>query len=290
MIKSLKNSFTLCPIFIGQKLYGPCQAPKILSKKLSQIKTFDNFETYKLKFQNAYHECDHHQNLKNVLRYNTYIYQSNIESLDKHKLNINIGGDHSVAIGSVSASLNKYKDDLTLIWIDAHADINSLKSSSSKNIHGMPLNILTDKSQFSDWTFDKLKYKQIIYIGLRDIDDYEVKLIDDEEIKHWSSYEINNLDYDPYSRFFFLNSLKRIIKDTKIHLSLDVDALDPEYIPCTGISVENGLTMDFVTDIISNFKEQIVNADITELNLDLKTEADKEKSINNTIEIIKSFI
>jgi arginase len=289
MIQTLKNSFTLCPIFIGQKLHGPCKAPKILSEKLSKIKTFNNFENYKLKFHNAYHEVDYHQNLRNILEYNTQIFKSNIKSLDQHNLNINIGGDHSIAIGSVSASLNKYKDDLTLIWIDAHPDINNMKSSKSKNIHGMPLNILTDNKQF-DWKFEKLKYNQIIYIGLRDCDDSEINFIHDNEIRYWTSQEMNNLDLDPYSRFFFLNSLKRMTKNKKIHLSLDVDALDPEYIPCTGISVENGLTMDFVTDLISYLKDQIVNADIVELNLDLKKEEDKEKSLNNTIEIIKSFI
>ena len=95
----------------------------------------------------------------------------------------------------------------------------------------------------------KLKYKQIIYIGLRDCDYYEVKLINDKQIKHWSSQEVNQLDKTD-RRDSFLKALKFLTKSKKIHLSLDVDALDPEYIPCTGISVDNGLTLDFVKDII----------------------------------------
>lgn len=283
-----KNSFTLCPVFIGQKLYGPCQAPKILSNSLQKIKLFDNFKYNNLKFQNAYHEIDYEQNLRNILRYNNQIHKSNTNSL-KHGLNINLGGDHSISIGSVAASLDKYQDDLVVIWIDAHADINSMYSSLSKNIHGMPLNILTSPLQY-ELPLKKLKYNQIIYIGLRDFDDYEVKLIQDNHIRHWTSHEINNLDIWPQHRNRFFDLLKTITKDKKIHLSLDVDALDPKYIPCTGTSVENGISIDFVTNLISNLKNNIVNADIVELNLDLKTYEDKEKSLNNTIKLISSFI
>ena len=295
MIKSFslksfnKKSFTLCPVFIGQKLYGPCQAPKILSNKLSKIQKFDNFNYYNLEFHNAYHECDHEQNLRNVLRYNNDIYKSNQKSLNDHNLNINLGGDHSIAIGSVSASLEKYKDDLVVIWIDAHADINNFKSSLSKNIHGMPLSILTSPNHY-ELPLNRLKYNQIIYIGLRDCDDFEVKLIHDNQIRHCTSHVINQLDLLPQHRNTILNLLKTITKDKKIHLSLDVDALDPHYIPCTGTPVDNGISMDFVTNLISNLKNNIVNADIVELNLDLKTDEDKKKSLNNTIELISSFI
>jgi arginase len=295
MIKSFvtksfpKNSFTLCPIFIGQKLYGPCQAPKILSNTLSKIQKFDDFKYYNLKFHNAYHECDHEQNLRNILRYNNDIYTSNQKSLSGHNLNINLGGDHSIAIGSVSASLNKYNDDLVVIWIDAHADINSMQSSSSKNVHGMPLSILTRPLQY-ELPLQRLKYNQIIYIGLRDCDDFEIKLIQDNQIRHWTSHEINELDRWSQHRTGFINLLKTLTQDKKIHVSLDVDALDPKYIPCTGTSVENGISMDFVTNLISNLKNNIVNADIVELNLDLKTDEDKEKSLDNTIELISSFI
>jgi len=283
-----KNSFTLCPVYIGQKLYGPCQAPKILSNSLQKIKLFDNFKYNNLKFQNAYHEIDYEQNLRNILRYNNQIHKSNTNSL-KHGLNINLGGDHSISIGSVAASLDKYQDDLVVIWIDAHADINSMYSSLSKNIHGMPLNILTSPLQY-ELPLKRLKYNQIIYIGLRDCDDYEVKLIQDNHIRHWTSHEINHLDIWPQHRNRFFDLLKTITKDKKIHLSLDVDALDPKYIPCTGTSVENGISIDFVTNLISNLKNNIVNADIVELNLDLKTDEDKEKSLNNTIKLISSFI
>lgn len=295
MIKSFvrksftKNSFTLCPVFIGQKLYGPCQAPQILSNKLSKIKKFDNFNYYNLKFHNAYHELDHKQNLRNILRYNNDIYKSNLNSLNNHNLNINLGGDHSIAIGSISASLNKYKDDLVVIWIDAHADINSMKSSLSKNVHGMPLSILTNPINY-ELPLTRLKYNQIIYIGLRDCDDFEVKLIHDNKIRHWTSHEINELDNWPQHRTGFIHLLKTLTQDKKIHVSLDVDALDPKYIPCTGTPVDNGISMEFVTNLISNLKENIVNIDIVELNLDLKTYEDQEKSLNNTIELISSFI
>lgn len=286
----LQNSFTLCPMFIGQKLHGTSLAPKILSEKLNKIKKFDHFLHHELKFSpgNSYFPGDHRQNLFNVLRHNRKIYNANTERFSDSNLNINLGGDHAIAIGSVSASLDKYKDDLVVVWIDAHADINSLYSSLTKNIHGIPLHILTNPIDY-DLGFKKLKYKQIIYIGLRDCDYYEVKLINDKQIKHWSSQEVNQLDKTD-RRDSFLKALKFLTKSKKIHLSLDVDALDPEYIPCTGISVDNGLTLDFVKDIIHTLKDDIINADIVELNLDLKTIEEQEKSLNNTIDLINTFI
>jgi len=281
-----KNSFTLCPLFIGQKLYGPSKVPNILSNKLKQIPKYNDFTTYNLKFNNSYDNYNYRQNLSNVLQYNKTIYNSNKKTLDKHILNINIGGDHSIAIGSVTASLEKYQDDLVLIWIDAHADINSFKSSRTKNIHGIPLDILT-KSPFISNFNNKLKYNQLIYIGLRDCDDYEIKLINDNHISNFTSNEINSLDIFHQTHLF--NLLNEITYDKKIHLSLDVDALDPKYILCTGTPVSNGLSMDFVTKLISSLKHKIINADIVELNLDLETVEDQEKSLNNTLELISSF-
>ena len=93
---------------------------------------------------------------------------------------INIGGDHSMAIATVADSLNRVPPGkLKVIWFDAHPDINTYKSSISKNYHGMPLGYLTGlcKSHYFPFITNYLNFENLLYIGIRDIDEYEKKII-----------------------------------------------------------------------------------------------------------------
>ena len=74
-------------------------------------------------------------NKKGYSRLRTEVYDSHTRG----ETPFTIGGDHSIAIGSVAGSLDFYKNDLSVIWIDAHADINTYEASETKNLHGMPL-------------------------------------------------------------------------------------------------------------------------------------------------------
>ena len=78
-------------------------------------------------------------------------------------------------------------------------------------------------------------------------------------------------------------------KNTKIHLSLDVDSLDPSFMPSTGTSVENGLNLDEVKSIISHFKHSycLKAIDLTEINLKIGSDEDKNTTLNNSVELVK---
>ena len=193
-----------------------------------------------------------------------YFENSNIIEL-KNNININIGGDHSMAIGSIAASLNVYGLGLKVIWIDAHADINTKSSSPSGNVHGMPLSFLTGLESDHNYNFinTKLSFENIFYIGIRDLDDLEVETIEKFHIKKVLSEDFNNSNYDVTS------DIIDWIGDSPVHLSIDVDGLDPVYMEYTGTKVPNGLELpkliDFLNQLVS--KKNIVNVDITELNL-----------------------
>ena len=111
---------------------------------------------------------DLHTNIYNL-------YQKNVLTNGRR---VNIGGDHSMSIATVSDSIRRYPN-LKLIWMDAHADINTYNESTTKNYHGMPLSILTGIEKNPSLKFIKtnINLKNILYIGLRDIDLFEQKII-----------------------------------------------------------------------------------------------------------------
>ena len=96
-----------------------------------------------------------------------------------------IGGDHSISSSSVMASNQKYKD-MHVIWIDAHPDIHTYKSTQSGNKHGTPLSVCTGLEKMhwvSRMNLRLLPFKNLTYVGIRDIDDFEGETIAKEKIR-----------------------------------------------------------------------------------------------------------
>jgi len=196
---------------------------------------------------------------------------------------INIGGDHSMAIATGAYSLNKYINT-KFIWIDAHADINTMESSNSGNLHGMPLGFLTGQSRTNLFPFirNKLRYDNLFYIGLRDIDYYEKRIITRHKIPVVKSTRCN----DSVQRVCDL--LGKFCGDSPIHLSFDVDAIDPLYISSTGTPVKKGINPSSATKLIKYINDtlDVVNMDVCELNLDIGSEKQKTRSLENTFRIL----
>ena len=108
-----------------------------------------------------------------------------------------MGGDHSCGTGSVYGSFKKYKDNLKVLWIDAHADINTINSSPSGNYHGMPVSHLLGIDSMNEiegyeWKIENLKPENIVYLGIRDLDKGELKNINDHGIKGFSPKQIQD--------------------------------------------------------------------------------------------------
>lgn len=192
-----------------------------------------------------------------------------------------IGGDHSVAIGSVLASLTKNKSSC-LIWIDAHPDINTFKSSASGNLHGMPLSFITGLENSWSWvnSLNFLKFEHLFYFGIRDIDDFELTIIQRNNVKILSSVtEICDI-FNHYEN---------------IHISFDVDSLDPSCMSSTGTSVENGIDLSEIIYMLNylkenkSYKNKILNLDIVEYNPNIGSDFEKIKSKETIGRIIDSL-
>jgi len=201
---------------------------------------------------------------------------------------VNIGGDHSMSIATIAYTLNAYPG-AKVIYFDAHGDINTYKSSKSKHYHGMPLSFVTGLNDMDKHTMpyvkEKLPFTDILYIGSRCWDRFEVDQVYKHNIRFLEPAAINN---------DFANSLQLIrdfVGSGPVHVSFDVDSIDPKYIPSTGTPVKNGLELSLAKQILKVLYPQTVNLDITELNMALgPTKKDGLKSGINTVKLFRQFL
>jgi arginase len=118
------------------------------------------------------------------------------------RLVLTLGGDHSIAIGTIAGSAKAVRErlgrELAVIWVDAHADINTPETSDSGNVHGMPVSFLTglareEKEEFFGWLGDehRVSLKKLVYIGLRDVDAGEKRILRENGVKAFSMFDID---------------------------------------------------------------------------------------------------
>lgn len=203
---------------------------------------------------------------------------------------LTLGGDHSIAIGTIAGTAKAVRErlgrEIAVIWVDAHSDINTPETSDSGNIHGMPVAFITglakeDKPEYFGWLKPEhmLNVHKLVYIGLRDVDAAEKRILRENGIKAFSMFDI---DRHGIGRVVEM-ALAHIGNDTPIHLSFDVDALDPMWAPSTGTPVRGGLTLregDFICESV-HLTGNLVAIDLVEVNPSLA--ADREAEANETI-------
>ncbi len=150
-----------------------------------------------------------------------------------------LGGDHSISIGTLAA-INEKRKNVGVIWYDAHGDLNIPETSPSGNIHGMPLAVNVDlgHSTLTSIGINKIKPENIVLIGARALDEGEKELIHRLGIKVFTMHEIDRIGMTAV-----IEQTIDYLKDTDgVHLSLDLDALDPMECPGVGTPVRGGIT------------------------------------------------
>lgn len=175
------------------------------------------------------------------------------DSLDAHNIPVVMGGDHSVVMGGIAAALDATDGNLAVVWIDAHADLNTPASSASGNLHGMPLAALAglpsgvEDKRDKDWSDllgaigpNKLRGDRIAWVGLRDVDLAERQTILDLQ----RCLPITMHDIDRHGLVTMIERLDVWLRATgagNVWISFDVDSLDPILAPGTGTAVRGGL-------------------------------------------------
>lgn len=183
-----------------------------------------------------------------------------------------IGGDHSVAMGTVagvSAHYRKKEQDIGLLWFDAHGDMNLPATSPSGNIHGMPLAHLLglgDPELAGIAGFaPAVKAENVALVGIRDIDDDERSVIRDAGINTFTMRDIDELGMAEVSR----QAIEIVTKDTAgFHVSFDVDGCDPEVIPGSGTLVSGGVSFREAHQLLENCADtgEMISIEVVELN------------------------
>ncbi|WP_379971351.1 arginase [Ectobacillus sp. sgz5001026] len=152
-----------------------------------------------------------------------------------------LGGDHSIAIGSISGLAQHY-NNLGVIWFDAHGDLNTDATTPSGNIHGMSLAASIghgNKSLTHLYNkFPKVKKENVIIIGARSLDKGEKDFIREQGLKVYTMHEIDRMGMT----YVMEETMMRLSKCDGVHLSLDLDGLDPHDAPGVGTPVTGGLT------------------------------------------------
>ena len=174
------------------------------------------------------------------------------------------------------ASLKKFRN-LHVIWVDAHPDIHTYTSTVSGNTHGTPLSVCTglEKTHWaSRLTLPLLDFSRLIYVGIRDIDDFEAEMIKKHNIRHFTMQQA--IDF------------MRENRDLPIHISFDIDVLDPKYICSTGTRVDNGMHPWEVREIIAEslVEDQLKSLDVVEFNPEL---GDPARSAHHVREVFRDF-
>ncbi len=241
------------------------------------------------------HKKDKHiKYLEQVMEANNRLYNQVSESLNASKFPIIVGGDHSSAIGSVKASLDYTEGDLSVIWIDAHTDIHTEKTTPSGNIHGMPLSVCLGRcdERFNIGKYN-LKPENLYYIGVRSYEIEEISYVQESEITCYMDFEVTMRKIE--------NIVKEIIKNIKtkyVHISFDLDCISDKEFNAVNVSIENkyvdgtGLSLKMIKTALSMLLTNlnVCSLDIVEYNPLLDTDLKCKEKYEEILEVIKEAI
>lgn len=184
-----------------------------------------------------------------------------------------VGGDHSLGLGSV-AGVAQIFNNLGVIWYDAHGDFNTEDTSPSGNAHGMPCAALMGwcKSKLNTVSTTKIPHQNFFWVGARDLDEGEICFAKQFGLHIYSSETIRKKGIDNVMNDIITKINSQGIE--KIHLSIDIDGMDPKIIKGTGTRAENGLSNgDFYTFVDKVYDtKKVVSTDFVEYNRSLDDE------------------
>lgn len=266
------------PSTFGQKKLGVNLGPDAIryAGLLSRLKKIGldvidkgNIEVPTLDVEKFNSDQEGLRNYDEIVTVSENLSKATSEIVKKGNFPLTLGGDHSIAVGSISG-ISQHYENLGVIWYDAHGDLNVPEESPSGNVHGMPLRILAGDGpdelvNINDFT-PKVKPENIVLIGMRDLDEGERKYIKDKNIKTFTMADID--------RFGIQEVIERSLEYLKsrnidgLHFSLDVDALDSAETPGTGTRVMGGLSYresHFALELLNESK-LVTSMDLVEVN------------------------
>jgi arginase len=228
------------------------------------------------------------RHLKEVVAWNRVVFDAVALALAEQQVPLLMGGDHCLAIGSISAiarHCRQHGKNLRVIWLDAHADVNTEAISPSGNLHGMPVSCLLGHGPAAlvGWSGERaaVTAEEIDFIGIRSVDAEEKQAI---RLLGLSVYDMRHID-EHGMRHTMTEVLADVDDNTHLHVSFDLDCLDPMEAPGVGTGVRGGPTyreMQLCMEMIAD-TGRMRSLDVVEINpaLDVR---------NRTAELAVEFI
>lgn len=231
---------------------------------------------------------DNLRNLHEVVEANVNLSKVVTEEVRKERFPLILGGDHSIAIGSI-AGISEHYNNLGVIWYDAHGDINTVETSPSGNIHGMPLavNLGLGHEKLTSIMKEapKIKPENIVMIGIRCLDEGEKEILRKLNVKVYTMHEIDRLGMSQVMQ----EAMEYLQERTDgVHLSFDLDGIDPSEAPGVGTPVNGGVTYRESHLALEMLAESglITSAEFVEVNPMLD---DKSKTAKLAVDLIGSL-
>ncbi len=260
------------PMDLGQKNRGVNMGPSALryadlAKRLRDLGyEVQDYGNVAVPVGDALYEEGNDNFLSIIAKTCELTYEAGSNAIEEGCLPVFLGGDHSISIGTIGGVTDH--SPTGVIWVDAHGDFNTPETSRSGNIHGMPLSALIGKG------FDelvnvgrpgaKITPDDVVLIAIRDLDPQERKALKRSGISIYTMRDIDERGIGNVVR----EGLKKLEHLHRIHVSLDIDSMDPVEAPGVGTPVNGGLTYreaHLMMEIISD-THSLTSMDIVEIN------------------------
>lgn len=289
------------PIHYGADKEGCDFAPKKF-REMNIQKTIENLgyevedlgdiDVVKVSSEDKFQDHPKMKYLNAILDANTKLAEKVHQSISQGNFPLILGGDHCLGLGSI-AGVSTHIEKLGVIWIDAHGDLNTLETSPTGNVHGMPLAAsmgLGHESLVNIYK-ERIKIKEdyIVHIAGRDLDEGEIEILNQSNIKAFPMDMVKKV------------GMTKVIEETLqylkpkvdgIHVSFDLDAIDSRYVPGTGTKVDDGITIEEARQLLTALASSgmMVSLDFVELNplLDVNDTTAKI-SMDLLTEVFKNF-
>lgn len=206
--------------------------------------------------------------------------------------NLTIGGDHTIALATVAASLRKMPDT-ALVWVDAHADFNTINTTLTGNLHGMPLHgLIQGQNTFTglpdfDWlNHGLIRGDDVVLIGAHEIDPKEAVMLSRAGI---SVYELELVRREGLEAVVEM-AMRKLGTQRPLHVSLDVDVMNSEAFAATGCPCPQGLTLDETRRLLQRLgsSKQVIGLDIVEYNPSL--DDDQGRDGTRVLSLLDAFL
>lgn len=270
---------------LGVHVDGTNLGPNVIIKYIKNKKINEIIDIEKDKIIKDKDHLNLKKNLDYINKFNSELYLQAYNSLKNGCIPITIGGDHSLAIATALASSDFYKEDIGVLWIDAHTDFNTFETTETGNIHGLPLAAIAGLCKgLDDFANNNVKPQNIFVLGARSIDKKE------KVVTNKANINVISTDY------LLKHDTKEIIDNifnampSKVHVSYDLDLIDPLDAPGVSVPEIDGIKKKQayeIVDCLKKYQQRITSFDLVEYN---PTFDKNDKTLKIAVDILNKFM